>query len=152
MAFFIGVELFIDLALGELFTLFFSGFISSTLLPGGSELLLIYYIKSNPENYWLYFIAVTVGNSLGAVLTYFMGYYFYWGREKAQSKHQKAYLFCHKYGVYSLILSWLPIVGDLLPLVAGWLKLSIVKSILYIVTGKALRYALIVTSTLYFVY
>ena len=152
MAFFIGVNLFFDLALVELLTLFFSAFISSTLLPGGSELLLIYYIKSNPESCWLYFLAATAGNSLGALVTYFMGYYFYWGREKAKSKHQKAYLFCQKYGVYSLILSWLPIVGDLLPLVAGWLKLSIVKSIIYIVTGKTLRYALIVTSTLYFVY
>lgn len=142
--------MFSGLPISDLFTLFFSGFISSTLLPGGSELLLIYYIKSSADNYWLYFFAVTAGNSLGALLTYFMGYYFYWGREKAQSKHEKAYLFCQKYGVYPLLLSWLPIVGDLLPLVAGWLKLPIIKSSIYIVIGKAIRYALIVTSTLYF--
>jgi membrane protein YqaA with SNARE-associated domain len=141
--------LFVDLAVSELYTLFISGFISSTLLPGGSELLLIYYVKNNPDNAWLYFIVVTVGNSLGAVVTYFMGYYFYWGREKAQSKHHKAYLFCKKYGVYSLLLSWLPLVGDLLPLAAGWLKLSIIKSTIFIFTGKALRYALILISTLY---
>lgn len=134
----------------ELITLFFSGFISSTLLPGGSELLLIYYLKNNPDNVWSYFMAVTAGNSLGAMFTYLMGYYFYWGREKAQTKHQKAISFCKRYGVYSLLLSWLPIIGDLLPLVAGWLKLSITKSILFITTGKALRYLLITISTLYF--
>ena len=134
----------------ELITLFFSAFISSTLLPGGSELLLIYYLNTNPENVWSYFIAVTAGNSLGAMLTYLMGYYFYWGREKAQNKHQKAISFCQRYGVYSLLLSWLPIVGDALPLIAGWLKLSMTKSIVFITTGKALRYLLIIISTLYF--
>ncbi len=134
----------------ELITLFLSGFISSTLLPGGSELLLIYYLKNNPDNALGYFFAVTAGNSLGAMVTYLMGYYFYWGRDKAQAKHKKAIHFPKKYGVYSLLLSWLPIVGDLLPLVAGWLKLSISKSIIFIVTGKGLRYLLIIISTLYF--
>ena len=142
--------LFSDAALSELLTLFISAFISSTLLPGGSELLLIYYLKNDPANVWPYFFAVTAGNSLGAMLTYLMGYYFYWGRDKAQAKHEKAIRFLKKYGVYSLLLSWLPIVGDLLPLVAGWLKLSIFKSMLFIVTGKALRYLLIIISTLYF--
>ena len=135
----------------ELVTLFLSGFISSTLLPGGSELLLIYYLHNDPANSWCYFLAVTTGNSLGALLTYLMGYYFYWGREKAQGKHHKAIVFCKRYGVYTLLLSWLPIIGDLLPLVAGWLKLSIIKSIFFIVSGKSLRYALIVISTLYFI-
>jgi membrane protein YqaA with SNARE-associated domain len=135
----------------DLITLFFSGCISSTILPGGSELLLIYYLNNNPDNVYFYFIAVTAGNSLGAMVTYLMGYYFYWGREKAQSKHQKGISFCKRYGVYSLLLSWLPIVGDLLPLVAGWLKLSILKSFIFITTGKALRYALIIFSTFYFI-
>jgi len=135
----------------ELVTLFISGFISSTLLPGGSELLLIYYINNNPELSWYYFVAVAVGNSLGAVVTYLMGYYFSWGREKAQEKHHKAVVFCRRYGVYTLLLSWLPVVGDLLPLVAGWLKLTFFKSLLFIVSGKALRYAMILIPTLYFI-
>jgi len=135
----------------ELLALFMSGFISSTLLPGGSELLLIYYINNHPNLSWIYLIAVTVGNSLGAIVTYLMGYYFSWGREKAQGKHHKAILFCQRYGVYTLLLSWLPVVGDLLPLVAGWLKLSFIKSLLFIVCGKVLRYSVILISTLYFI-
>lgn len=135
----------------EFLALFVSGFISSTLLPGGSELLLIYYLKNNPEAVWGYFVAVTAGNSLGAMVTYLMGYYFYWGREKAQQKHKKAVLFCQRYGIYSLLLSWLPLVGDLLPLAAGWLKLSIIKCLFFIVSGKALRYLLIIVSALYFI-
>lgn len=135
----------------ELFVLFTSGFISSTLLPGGSELLLIYYINNNPDYSWSYFVAVTAGNSLGAIVTYLMGYYFSWGREKVQARHHKAIVFCKRYGAYTLLLSWLPIAGDLLPLVAGWLKLSFFKSLLFIVSGKALRYTAILISTLYFI-
>jgi membrane protein YqaA with SNARE-associated domain len=139
------------LLFSELMTLFVSAFISSTLFPGGSELLLVYYLNKIPENSVYYFVAVTAGNSLGALVTYFMGYYFSWGREKAQNQHQKMTCWCQKYGAYALLLSWLPIVGDLLPLVAGWLKISILKSMLFIVSGKALRYALLIVTTLYFI-
>lgn len=134
----------------ELITLFVSAFISSTLFPGGSELLLIYYLNSEPENSWCYFFAVTAGNSLGAMLTYFMGYYFYWHRTQAQNKHKRMLAWCQKHGAYTLLLSWLPMVGDLLPLVAGWLKLAMFRSFLFIVIGKALRYTLIIVSMRYF--
>ena len=144
MAFFYGGNLF-----QELLTLFISSFVSATLFPGGSELLLLYYLKNNPADAWLYFSSATLGNSLGALLTYFMGYYFHWGRKKAQGKHQKAWLFCQRYGAAALLLSWLPIVGDLLPLVAGWLKLAMIPAILLIVIGKTMRYWVIVSSTLY---
>lgn len=133
----------------EHFILFFSSLISATLLPGGSELLLIYYLQATPEFAGSYLLTVTLGNSLGSLISYFMGYYFYWGRENAQSKHQKAWHYCSRYGSPILLLSWLPIVGDLLPLVAGWLKLPIKRSIFFIVLGKACRYLLIVISTLY---
>jgi len=135
----------------ELAILFFSSLISATLFPGGSELLLIYYVKNDPSLSLSYFIAVTIGNSLGALITYFMGYFFYWGRDKAQSKHQKAWSFCQKHGAWALLLSWLPVVGDLLPLTAGWLKLAIIKSSLFIITGKAIRYLLVISATLSFI-
>ena len=133
----------------ELLTLFISSFVSATLFPGGSELLLIYYLKNNPADLWLYFSVVTLGNSLGALLTYLLGYYLYWGRKEAESKYQKAWLFCQRYGASALLFSWLPIIGDLLPLAAGWLKLAMIPSTLLIVIGKAIRYWVIVSSTLY---
>lgn len=134
----------------ELLILFASSFVSATLFPGGSELLLIYYLKNNPGDLWLYFSSVTLGNSLGALLSYFMGYYLHWGREKAAGKHQKSWLFCQRYGAAALLFSWLPVVGDLLPLVGGWLKLAMLPSMLLIVIGKALRYWAIVSASLYF--
>lgn len=133
----------------ELLTLFASSFVSATLFPGGSELLLIYYLQNNPVDTWLYFSSVTVGNSLGALFTYFMGYYLNWKRKETQSKHHKAWLFCQRYGAAALLLSWLPIVGDLLPLAAGWLKLAVLPSVFLIVIGKAMRYWVIASGTLY---
>ncbi len=132
----------------ELLTLFASSFVSATLFPGGSEVLLLYYVQYNPADSWLYFLSAAAGNSLGAILTYFMGYYWQWGRAKAQSRHQKAWLFCQRYGAAALLLSWLPIIGDLLPLVGGWLKLAILPSLLLIIAGKVIRYWLLVSFTL----
>ncbi|MCW8995956.1 MAG: DedA family protein [Psychromonas sp.] len=132
----------------QLFVLFISSFVSATLFPGGSELLLIFYLKSNPADLWWYFSIVTIGNSLGAWLTYLLGYYSYWGRKQAQRKYQKSWSLCQRYGVTALLFSWLPVIGDILPLAAGWLKLAIFPSILSIVIGKAMRYGVIVGATL----
>jgi membrane protein YqaA with SNARE-associated domain len=132
----------------ELIVLLLSSFVSATLFPGGSELLLIYYVKNNPSDLWWYFSAVTLGNSLGALCTYFCGCYLYSRVQKAKVKYFKTWVFCQKYGLWALLLSWLPIVGDFIPLAAGALKLPILRAILFITTGKALRYAVITFTTL----
>lgn len=120
--------------------LFFSGFISSTLFPGGSEVLFIYYLKQQFALKWGFFLAVTIGNSLGAVVTYFMGYYFNYGQQKAAEKYPKTLVFCNKWGSLALLLSWLPIIGDVICLFAGWLKLPQKTAFISIVIGKSLRY------------
>ena len=135
--------------LSELFILFLSSFISATLFPGGSELLLIYYIKEAPQDSWLYWLSASAGNSLGAVITYIMGYYFNFGRETTAIKYPKAWQYSRRYGVVVLLFSWLPIIGDFLPLAAGWLRFPFLLSGCAIIVGKALRYWLIVSSTLY---
>lgn len=132
----------------ELIVLLVSSFVSATLFPGGSELLLIYYVQNNPSELWWYFSAVTLGNSLGALSTYFFGYYLHRGIQKAKNKYAKTWVFCQKYGLWALLLSWLPIVGDFIPLAAGALKLPILRAILFITTGKALRYGVITFTTL----
>lgn len=128
----------------DLLTLFLSSFISATLLPGGSEVLLLYFTSQSPEHSWFYFMTATLGNTLGSIVSYLMGYYFYWGRDKAQLKNQKAWALSQKYGVWALLLSWLPIIGDFFPLAAGWLKLPLWSSSLLIFIGKAVRYGVIV--------
>ncbi len=129
--------------LTEHLSLFLSSFISSTLFPGGSEALLIYFSHQQPDWILSLLVVATIGNTLGAIVTYLMGYYINAGRRATKRKHIKSWLLCKKYGVWSLLLSWLPIIGDILPLFAGWLKLPMILSWLLILTGKLLRYSLL---------
>ena len=133
----------------DLLTLFISSFVSATLFPGGSELLLIYYLQNSSGDAWLYFSSATLGNSSGALLTYVMGYCLPCGRQQAHGKPQKAWQFCQRYGAGALLLSWLPVAGDLLPLAAGWLKTPVLRSVLAIIIGKAMRYGGIMSCVLY---
>ncbi|WP_028869143.1 YqaA family protein [Psychromonas arctica] len=126
--------------MNDFWLLFSSGFISSTLFPGGSEVLFIYYLQQQLSLKWEFFFAVTIGNSLGAVVTYLLGYYINFGQEKAALKYPKTLLFCQKWGNVALLLSWLPIIGDVICLFAGWLKLSRGRAFINIVIGKSLRY------------
>lgn len=133
----------------ELLTLFVSSFVSATLFPGASELLLIYYVQNTPSNVYLYLLSAIAGNSLGALVTFYMGYYLNWGRDKVQRKHETAWLNCQRYGVFTLLFSWLPVIGDILPLAAGWLRLAMLPSVIFIIVGKTIRYWVIVSATLH---
>lgn len=128
----------------EYLLLFSSAFVSSTLFPGGSEALFIYYLKQDPSLKWYFFIVVTVGNSLGSITTYFLGYYVNFGQQKASIKYPKTFYFCKKWGAISLLLSWLPIIGDVMCLFAGWLKLNKSTCFINIIIGKGLRYLILI--------
>ncbi|TEW55647.1 DedA family protein [Psychromonas sp. RZ22] len=129
--------------MNDYWLLFTSGFISSTLFPGGSEVLFVYYLAQEPTLKWGFFLAVTLGNSLGAIVTYLMGYYIQFGQQKAAEKYPKTLIFCKKWGNTALLLSWLPIIGDVICLFAGWLKLPKYTAFINIVIGKGLRYLLL---------
>lgn len=107
-------------------TLFFSALISSTLFPGGSEALLLYRLNEGGEVVALVLIA-TIGNVLGSLITYAMGrlgnevLHRKWLRI-SEAQAEKAEQWFEKYGKASLLLAWLPIVGDPLCLVAGLLR------------------------------
>jgi len=127
--------------------LFFSALISSTLFPGGSEALLLYRLHEggNPLN--LLWVA-TVGNVLGSLVTYGMGWFGNqalhqcWLRMDEQ-KIIRASAWFEKYGKFSLLFAWLPIVGDPLCLVAGILRSSLLCFLCLVTLGKLTRYALL---------
>lgn len=126
--------------MNDYWLLFSSGFISATLFPGGSELLFGYYLQESREMKWGLFVAVTLGNSLGGIVTYLMGNYINWGQQKAADKYPKTLIFCKKWGSFVLLLSWLPVIGDVICLFAGWLKLPKISAFIYITIGKSFRY------------
>jgi len=134
----------------SLIGLFVSAFISSTLFPGGSEAVLV-YMASEGSGHWLqlWWIA-SVGNTLGGMTSWLIGYLLskrYPAQGLVKSEHQRALAWVQRWGSPVLLLSWLPIVGDPLCVVAGWLRMHWLVSMLLILFGKAVRYAVL----LYFV-
>ena len=128
-------------------TLFFSAFISSTLFPGGSEALLLYRVHEGGNPNTLLWVA-TIGNVLGSVVTYGMGWlgnaalHQRWLRMD-EKKIIRASTWFEKYGKFSLLLAWLPVVGDPLCLVAGVLRSSLWWFLCLVTLGKLARYALL---------
>jgi len=128
-------------------TLFFSALISSTLFPGGSEVMLLYRLNEGGNAIVLVLIA-TLGNVLGSLITYGIGRF---GNEALHKKWlripeaqtEKAERWFAKYGKPALLLAWLPIVGDPLCLAAGLLRCEIVTFLVLVTIGKLLRYSLI---------
>lgn len=132
------------LALPEygLSTLFLVSFISATLLPLGSEPALFGLLKLNPELFWAAIGVATAGNTLGGMLDWWLGYEAHqvvdkWKHSKV---HVKALDWLERLGPKACLLSWLPVVGDPLCAVAGWLKMPFWPCVLYMTIGKFLRY------------
>ncbi|AXK47901.1 hypothetical protein CRU87_03165 [Aliarcobacter trophiarum LMG 25534] len=126
--------------------LFISAFASATLLPLGSEALLIYNINQGFNIYYLLFIA-TLGNSLGSVLNYYLGLK---GEEYLVNKKlvNEKYInlgkkYFDKYGVFSLLFAWLPIIGDPITFVAGILRYNFKLFLVLVVISKLGRYLFI---------
>jgi membrane protein YqaA with SNARE-associated domain len=139
------------LALPEygLSTLFVAAFISATLIPVGSEPALYGLLRLNPDLFWSAVFVATAGNTLGGAVDWWMG----WEAHKVVDKyrhsraHVKAIEWLERLGPKACLLAWLPIIGDPLCAVAGWLKMPFWPCLAYMAVGKFLRY-LIMTMAL----
>lgn len=123
--------------------LFFAAFVSATLFPGGSEVLLSGAIAGQPENtLWLVAVA-TAGNTLGAMTSWAIGRFI-----PTMKKTPRALEWLRRWGLWALFFSWLPVVGDALPLAAGWLRIDPWLSLAVIALGKLIRYAVLAVAVL----
>ncbi len=118
----------------SLLSLFASSFLGATLLPGGSEAVLFAVLKSYPESLWMALGIATLGNTLGGMVSFFMGYAL---PQTQQLKHVDK---LRRYGAPALLLAWVPLVGDALCLAAGWLRLNGWQAALFMAIGKFARY------------
>lgn len=125
-------------------TVFVVAFISATLLPAGSEPVVFALVKLNPELFWPAVVVATVGNTLGGMLTWLMGYGAHRMVEKMRHRpiSLRALAWLERLGPKACLLSWLPGIGDPLCAVAGWLKLPFWPCALYMAIGKFARYLL----------
>jgi membrane protein YqaA with SNARE-associated domain len=146
-------SLFALLALPQygLSSLFAAAFVSATLLPLASEPALFGLLKLNPGLFWSAIFVATAGNTLGGMLDWWLGY----GAHEVADKyhhsrhHMKALDFLEKLGPKACLLAWLPIVGDPLCAVAGWLRMPFWPCTAYMAIGKFLRYLCMTTVLLW---
>lgn len=130
-------------------TVFVIAFVSATLLPLGSEPAVLGLVKLNPGLFWPAVLVATVGNTLGGALSWWMGLgaHKVVDRAKGSRTDVHALAWLERFGARACLLSWLPVVGDPLCAVAGWLKLPFWPCVFYMAVGKFFRY-LIITSAL----
>lgn len=126
----------------SLSAVFVVSFISATLIPLGSEPVVLGLVKLNPEMFWPVVLVATAGNTLGGAVDWWMGY----GAHKVADKYQhsphhtRALDWLKRMGPKACLLAWLPLVGDPLCAVAGWLKLPFWPCVFYMLIGKFARY------------
>ncbi len=119
-------------------SVFIISFVSATLVPFGSEPAVFAVIKANGDLFWPVILVATLGNTLGGVVDYWIGY----GAKQAFAKERSSRWFgwLERFGAKTMLLAWVPVIGDPLCTLSGWLKLPFWPSLLYMAIGKFLRY------------
>lgn len=133
---------------------FLISLVSATLLPLGSEPAVFLLVKSSPSLFWPAILVATAGNTLGGAISWWMGY----GAETVYERaiHRKPHnprllAWFAQFGAKLCLLSWLPVVGDPICALAGWLRLPFWPSLAYMAIGKFGRY-LAMTAVLLWVF
>ena len=128
-------------------TIFVSALISATLFPLGSEAILIYDLNEGYSVLWL-LVWATLGNTLGAVVNYILGYQ---GEKFLEQKNlidkkrfSKFTKLFKKYGAYTLLLAWLPLVGDFFTLAGGVARYPFWNFFFLVLVAKFGRYLVLI--------
>src|SRR5690625_4992872 len=147
--------------------IFVVSFVSATLLPLGSEPAVFGYVSLAPHMFWPAVLVATAGNTLGGLSSYWAGLlaptgYQRWRENTPDKPADSNYgekiagrwttlinRWLQRFGPPALLLSWLPIVGDPLCALAGWLRLPLAASTVYMTIGKFLRYVIMTTFLLW---
>lgn len=114
-----------------------ASFLSATVLPGGSEAVLLAVLLAHPEQRDTALLLATAGNTAGGMVSYAMGRFI----PRKELPGRLALL--QRHGTPALLLSWVPLIGDALCIAAGWLRLPPLRSAFMMALGKGARYALI---------
>ncbi|MEP7070404.1 MAG: YqaA family protein [Usitatibacter sp.] len=117
--------------------LFLSAFVSATVLPGNSEIVLVAFLKAFPGREVAAIAVATLGNTLGGLTTYGLGRML--PARKLPSERTVAWV--RRYGALALLASWVPLVGDALCAAAGWLRIGFWAAAAAMAAGKFARYA-----------
>ncbi|ENV32061.1 YqaA family protein [Acinetobacter gerneri] len=127
------------------FFLFISAFGAATLLPLQSEAVLIALLVQAKHSALILIVVATIGNVLGSCVNWYLGLKIEQFKDKkwfpvSAEKMQKAENIYQKYGFWSLFLSWTPVIGDPITLIAGLMKENFWRFLLIVTLAKAGRY------------
>jgi membrane protein YqaA with SNARE-associated domain len=127
--------------------LFFSCFLSATLLPFSSEAVVLFLLYKNYDG-WLCLLIATTGNTVGGMTNYIIGLL---GNPKwlqklgiEEERIRSFELRIHKYGYWLALFSWVPFIGDPLTTALGFFRVSWKPVLLLVALGKFLRYLILI--------
>ncbi|KLN60974.1 membrane protein [Kiloniella spongiae] len=131
-----------------LLSLFLGAFLAATILPFSSEIMLAAALNSGEYPKWLLVLIATTGNTLGAIVNWWLGSYLLrWSDHRwfpfSVKQLDQASEWFRKYGTLSLLLTWIPVIGDPLTFAAGVLKVRFILFLPLVFLGKGLRYIFI---------
>ncbi len=129
------------------FGLFVAAFLAATILPLSSEVVLTTLLLNGLSPVALVTIA-TVGNVLGSLTNYALGY---WASLEvikrwlkiSEEEYARAEQHFVKYGLFSLCFAWVPVIGDPLTVIAGILRIRLLWFVLLVTAGKLMRYIVV---------
>jgi membrane protein YqaA with SNARE-associated domain len=139
--------------LGAYAGLFFAAFVAATILPMQSEAVLVALLLVDVHPPWALIAVASVGNVAGSAVNWLLGR----GIERFRNRRwfpvktealERAQRWYHRYGKWSLLLSWAPIIGDPLTVVAGVLREPFPVFLLLVTVAKVGRYMVLAAATL----
>ncbi|MBC3233954.1 YqaA family protein [Pseudomonas lurida] len=136
--------------------LFFAAFGAATLLPLQSEAVLVGLLLSGNYNLWLLLGIATLGNVLGSVVNWWLGRWVEHFKQRRwfpvnDKQLEKARHHYERWGHWTLLLSWVPIIGDPLTLVAGVMREPLWRFLLLVTPAKSVRYGVLAAVALQWV-
>lgn len=137
-------------------SMFWTAFLAATFLPGASEILLVSLLVSGTVDHWLLLTAATVGNTAGSIVNCFFGAFLAQYRDRRwfpvpAKQLENASRFFQRYGLWSLLIAWAPIIGDALTVIAGMLRIRLLPFTVIVGIGKFARYSFVSGTTSAFI-
>lgn len=132
----------------DLALLFLNAFLAATILPLSSELTLGAMALADPDRTQALLVAASTGNTLGSASNWLLGRFLLHFRDRrwfpaSPATLERAGAIFRRYGLWSLLLAWLPVIGDPLTIVAGMLRTPFLPFVVLVAIGKTARYATI---------
>lgn len=133
--------------------LFLSALVAATLMPMQSEAVLAGALLAGAQPFWTLIAVATAGNVLGSLVNWWLGHFIEHFRERrwfpvTPARLEQAQGWYRRYGRWSLLLSWAPIIGDPLTMVAGLLREPLPVFLLLVTLAKLGRYLALAAATL----